>query len=178
MRTLTEAQLEAIQARIKASGKTATRTIRQTTPNERAAEIAAVSQASGRKRGKAAVRCPAKSEHQEQVEVMRWWAVFAAAHKLDERLLFAIPNGGARHPLVGKRLKAEGVRAGVPDLFLAIPTARFPGMWIELKAQGRKVEAGSDQAGMIELLRRQGFNVVAAIGAGETIYAIERYLGG
>jgi hypothetical protein len=31
-----------------------------------------------------------------------------------------VPNGGHRHPLVGKKLKAMGTRAGVPDLLLLI----------------------------------------------------------
>jgi hypothetical protein len=32
--------------------------------------------------------------------------------------LFAIPNGGHRNKIVAKKLKAEGVLAGVPDLCL------------------------------------------------------------
>lgn len=36
-------------------------------------------------------------------------------------LLFAIPDGGRRDAVTGAHLKAEGVRAGVPDMFLAVP---------------------------------------------------------
>ena len=31
------------------------------------------------------------------------------------RWLFAVPNGGARNKVAGAKLKAEGVRRGVPD---------------------------------------------------------------
>jgi len=33
-------------------------------------------------------------------------------------MIFAIPNGGQRHVAVARKLKAEGVVAGVPDLCL------------------------------------------------------------
>lgn len=63
------------------------------------------------------------SEHQEQVLFIQW---FRRTYK-DVRI-FAIPNGEARSKSVGARLKAEGVSAGVPDLF--IPAWNT---WIEMK---------------------------------------------
>ena len=48
-------------------------------------------------------------------------------------LLFAVPNGGARDAVTGARLKAEGVMAGVADLFLSIPNAQYHGLYIEIK---------------------------------------------
>lgn len=48
-------------------------------------------------------------------------------------LLFSVPNGGARDAVTGARLKAEGVMAGVADLFLSIPSARHHGLYIEMK---------------------------------------------
>lgn len=47
--------------------------------------------------------------------------------------ILAIPNGGARHPVVAAKLKLEGVCKGVPDLF--IPEWH---LWIEMKAIGGK----------------------------------------
>lgn len=38
--------------------------------------------------------------------------------------VYAIPNGGGRSLSEGKKLKAEGVRAGVPDLGLILPDGR------------------------------------------------------
>lgn len=53
-------------------------------------------------------------------------------------LIFAIPNGGARHPAVAAKLKAEGVKAGVPDLFLPVARHGYHGMFIELKVGDNK----------------------------------------
>lgn len=71
--------------------------------------------------------CP--SEHQEQAALLEWWNWQAGALR---NLLFAIPNGGARVRRTGKILQQEGVRPGVPDLFLAIPTDDWHGLWIEV----------------------------------------------
>ena len=61
------------------------------------------------------------SEHQEQAALFRW-AWFAQVKHPALALLYAIPNGGHRHKAVAARMKAEGVKAGVPDLCL--PVAR------------------------------------------------------
>ena len=50
------------------------------------------------------------------------------------RRLFAIPNGGQRHPATARRLKREGVLPGIPDLFLAVPRLHYGGLFIEVKA--------------------------------------------
>lgn len=56
------------------------------------------------------------------------------------QLLFAIPNGGARNVITGAMLKRQGVRKGIPDLFLSIPKwskvhERYThGLFIEMKA--------------------------------------------
>ena len=47
-------------------------------------------------------------------------------------LLFAIPDGGRRDAVTGAHLKAEGVRAGGPDMFLAVPRQNAPGLFPEL----------------------------------------------
>lgn len=50
---------------------------------------------------------------------------------------FAIPNGGARNVVTATRLKAEGVSAGVPDLF--VPELR---LFLETKTHiGRQSDA-------------------------------------
>lgn len=52
-------------------------------------------------------------------------------HKL--RWLFAIPNGGSRDIREAVRLKRQGVKAGVSDMFLPIPNSMYHGLFIELK---------------------------------------------
>lgn len=85
-------------------------------------------------------------EHKEQVALCKW---------LDARKVryFAIPNGGARDAVTGARLKAEGVKPGVPDLF--IPEMR---LFIEMKRRdgGATTNAQKEWA---EYLRGEGYRV-------------------
>lgn len=62
-------------------------------------------------------------ESAEQQSLFHWAALYDA-HYPQLRNMFAIPNGGKRNPREAARLKREGVRAGVPDIFLA-----YPGNW-------------------------------------------------
>lgn len=50
----------------------------------------------------------------------------------------AIPNGGERNKAVASRLKAEGVKQGVPDVFVPIPVGIYHGLYIEFKKSGRE----------------------------------------
>lgn len=52
-------------------------------------------------------------EHLLQVDCVNWFHT-----NYPDIVIFAIPNGGQRHITVAKKLKAEGVLAGVPDLFI------------------------------------------------------------
>lgn len=50
---------------------------------------------------------------------------------------FHIPNGEKRAITTAKRLKAMGVRPGVPDWFLPVARGGYFGLWIEFKAPGK-----------------------------------------
>lgn len=94
------------------------------------------------------------SEHFEQREVVRW---FRQTHKGVR--IFAIPNGGQRSRATAGKLKAEGVSAGVPDLF--IPAWR---LWVEMKRQkGGTVSA--EQKDWINYLSSVGYICIVAKGA-------------
>ena len=85
-------------------------------------------------------RTPSKRgqpEHRMQVALFKWAKLAAGA---DPRigLMFAIPNGGARNAIVASKLKAEGVKPGVPDVFLPVPVGEYHGLWIELKVKPNK----------------------------------------
>lgn len=78
-------------------------------------------------------------EHNIQVACVRWFDYEYPNHK---NLLFAIPNGGHRNKVVACKLKAEGVRAGVADMFLSVQANGFPGVYIEFKTRtGRQQES-------------------------------------
>ena len=91
-------------------------------------------------------------------------------------LLFHIPNGGFRHPATAARMKALGVKPGVPDLFLPVARGDYYGLWIEMKRRkgGRVSEAQSE---WLDALRRQGYKTIVCCGADAAIAAIEDYLG-
>lgn len=87
-------------------------------------------------------------EHQHQVALIEWARITAIKPAPDIEpgskvadYLIAIPNGGQRSAREGARLKAEGVKAGVSDLFLPIRRGGFAGLWLELKAPGGKPTA-------------------------------------
>lgn len=91
-------------------------------------------------------------------------AVFAEAERralVDARwaLLFAVPNGGHRNKATAGRMKAEGVRAGVPDIFLAVPSVSkgFHGAFIELKVKHN--QPTPQQSSWMALLAAQGYFV-------------------
>ena len=114
-------------------------------------------------------------ESQEQQKIIRWWALACHHHSLPEWLLFAIPNGGARTQRYGARLKAEGMRPGVPDLMLAVPRGGHNALFIELK-QG-KGRLSLNQKAMLKLLEAQGYATVVPYGFEQARAAIENYLG-
>lgn len=70
-------------------------------------------------------------EHDAQVTFIKY-ARYVLGKKY--RLIFAIPNGGKRDPRQGKWLKDEGLMAGVPDIFLALPGGGYAGLFIEMKS--------------------------------------------
>ena len=115
------------------------------------------------------------TEHQEQVALFRW-ARFAMAARPELRLLHAIPNGGHRHKAVAARMKAEGVRAGVPDVFLPVPRGGFAGLYVEMKT--RRGRVSEEQRQWIEGLRAQGYRVEVCRGWNAAREAIEEYVGG
>lgn len=78
-------------------------------------------------------------------------------------LMHAIPNGGKRDIRVALKLKEEGVKPGVPDIFLPLPRGGKHGLYIELKRRkyGRVSE---DQLRWIEALIRQEFACAVCYG--------------
>jgi len=111
------------------------------------------------------------SEHQEQCLLINW---FRLQYKQYSKHLFSIPNGGSRHIVTAVNLKAEGVLAGVSDLFLMIPKAGWHGMFIEMKAKtGSVSDKQKDFMGAATLM---GYQAVVCFGFEEAKEAITKYL--
>ena len=94
------------------------------------------------------------AEHHEQVALVSW-ARSMAGQIPELEMLYANPLGGKRAWKTGKMLKAEGARAGIPDLTLAVPSRGFHGMFIEMKFGRNTVTAR--QRDWIEKLRGHGY---------------------
>jgi hypothetical protein len=102
------------------------------------------------------------------------------------RLLHAIPNGGDRHPAVAAKLRAEGVRAGVPDVCLPVPRRGHSALYIEMKRlRPRATKTGIsfdrtrttlEQELWIEGLRSVGCRVEVCYTAEEAWAVIADYL--
>lgn len=78
----------------------------------------------------------ADNEEAHQTALFCWCALPDVKKIYPElELLFAIPNGGRGHhnQIMGSRLKAAGVKPGVPDMFFALPFQQHHGCFIELK---------------------------------------------
>lgn len=112
-------------------------------------------------------------EHQEQVSIFAW-ARYASVRWPELDLLHAIPNGGHRHKAVAAKLRAEGVRRGVPDMFLPVPRRGWNGLYIELKGQRGKVSP--DQSWWLKRLSDQGYRAVVCRGGASAQAVIEEYL--
>ena len=114
------------------------------------------------------------TEHAEAAMLIR--ACRLAEGTLPElALLYAIPNGGARHRVVAAKLKAEGVKAGVPDYHLPVARGGWHGLWIELKrTKGGALSA--EQRAWHSSLRAQGHRVEVCRGWEEAFDVIRDYL--
>ena len=97
------------------------------------------------------------TEQSEQMALIQWAEYNRAAYP-QLRLLHHIPNGGSRMKAEAGRLKAMGVKAGVPDLFLPVARGGFHGLYIELKRL-ESGKASAVQRRWMEALRAEGYAV-------------------
>jgi hypothetical protein len=72
------------------------------------------------------------SESLHQRALFRWAELQTGTYP-ELRMLYASANGGKRHRITAGRMKAEGVRAGVPDICLPVRTRLYGALYIELK---------------------------------------------
>jgi len=114
------------------------------------------------------------SEHDEQAALFRW-AAMSEARWPELRWLFAVPNGGHRHKATAGRLKAEGVKAGVPDVIFPIPFGPYAGLAIEMK-HGKNRPTAS-QVAWLDGLAAAGHCTAVCYGWEEARAVIEHYLG-
>jgi VRR-NUC domain len=113
------------------------------------------------------------SESAHQKAVIKW---FDIAYPRFSSLLWHTPNGGSRNKLEAFNLKLMGVRAGIPDLFLAVPRGTFHGLFIEMKSEKGKLTALQEK--QMALLWSMGYEVKCCHGWLMARDAIDEYLKG
>lgn len=110
-------------------------------------------------------------EAEIQRESYKW---FCYAHSNIRMLLFAIPNGGSRNAFSAKLMKLEGVTAGVADMFLAFPTTKYHGLFMEFKAE--KGTLTETQLSFKEQVEAQGYKYTIIKSSVEFEQEIKYYL--
>lgn len=110
------------------------------------------------------------SEKHEQIALFQR----AALHPICSRYMFHIPNGGHRNVAEAASLKRQGVKPGVPDIFLAYPSGPWHGLFIELKS--KKGKLSKHQATMLGALANVLYGTWVCYGWEHAWKIIEEYL--
>lgn len=114
---------------------------------------------------------PSDEEHKTQVACVRWYRYKWHAYWHN---LFAVPNGGRRDKVTGAKLRDEGVLAGVSDLVLLRPNARYHGLCIEMKTRtGRQADTQREWQRLIE---RDGYKYVVCRSLDDFMREVDAYL--
>lgn len=148
-----------------------------------------------------------ESERSHQVALFAWAA--ANAHNdMRLRFLYAVPNGATygddkqSKAIRGGRMKAEGLRSGVPDVCLPVPAPSihdpyytgvnrvwYHGLYIEMKKPSARLKrqpkhkwdtggVSEEQVVWLNFLESQGYKVVVCYDWYEAASEIKYYLTG
>lgn len=112
-----------------------------------------------------------RSELTEQIRLFEW----ARRHQeyiTELKLLHHIPNEGKRTN--GNLLKAAGLKAGIPDVFLPVARKGYIGLYIEMKYDKNK--PSKEQEEVMAMLRAQGYKVSVCYGYEQAREIIRHYL--
>lgn len=113
-----------------------------------------------------------QNEAAEQEALFQWAELMRGRLPGIERM-YHCPNGGSRRPAEAARLKAQGVKPGVPDILLPIPRGGYHGLYIEMKCDDGRLS--EDQKDWITALRAQGYAAGVCRGWRAAAAVIEKY---
>lgn len=88
-------------------------------------------------------------------------------------LLLHIPNGGSRNIIEATNLKRQGVKAGVPDLFLPCARGCYHGLFIELKTKAGKISPSQQK--WIESLSNEQYLAIVCYGYASAMTELTKY---
>lgn len=115
-----------------------------------------------------------KQYEADQQRKLFQWTTFIRVKYPEIDLMFHIPNGGSRNKLEAANLKKQGVKAGVPDLFLPVSRGGYHGLFVELKYGKNKPT--EKQTKWLTNLNEQGYAVAVCYGCDEASEKILKYL--
>lgn len=118
-------------------------------------------------------RKPIHYEAAEQIALFSWAAYMQNTYP-ELELLFHIPNGGSRNKIEAANLKRQGVKAGIPDLFLPVARGGWHGLFIEMKA-GKNKETENQKSWGFKL-KYQGYLTAVCYGWEAAADVIKAYL--
>ena len=119
---------------------------------------------------------PIPTESIEQKTLFEW-AKLMEGRWPELGLLYHIPNEGKRSRTTGARMRAEGLRSGVPDICLPVARGGHHGLYIELK-RVKNSRVTKEQLEWISALVAQGYVAAVCRGCDEAISLITDYLSG
>lgn len=114
-------------------------------------------------------------EAKEQKFLFQWAENMAVLKWPELRLMYHVPNGGSRNSIEAVNLKAQGVKPGVPDVFLPVARKGFHGLYIEMKRRRGGI-LSKYQKEYIEALKEQGYRVEVCKGFHAAADVIEDYM--
>ena len=117
---------------------------------------------------------PRELERPHQVALIKWVRTVKDTHPV-LKLLYAVPNGGDRNLRVARKLKAEGVLAGVADLCLPAARRGYHGLYLEMKSE--EGVTTKEQKEFLCGVSAEGYCAVIAQGVDEARATLEWYIG-
>lgn len=112
------------------------------------------------------------TEKDEQIALFDW-----AQYRTDLQLMFHIVNEGRRSVQHTASLIRQGMKQGVPDIFLPVAKGRYHGLFIELKRKYGGRQTPEQKAWQTALLE-QGYAACVCKGFDEAKDTIDWYMRG
>lgn len=116
---------------------------------------------------------PIDREGQEQAALMR---EIELRYPEVFELIYHVPNGGHRVKAVAAKLKAQGVKSGIPDLVLPMARGGYFGLYIEFKATVEPAPVSPSQKDCLRRLNAQGYLAIVCRGPFDAMEQLRAYL--
>lgn len=117
-------------------------------------------------------------ETKEQVALFEWAAYYPQLAWMHANLNGAYLHGNKlQRAIQWAKLKAQGAKVGILDVFLPLPVAPYHGLYIEMKRSDGKGRLTLKQKEFRDYAELQGYKCVVCEGTKAAIEAIKAYAG-